>query len=161
MADAELEGDLLLVLHGVEGRRDLRDLDGTEAALDERHETLEELDRSLEAAASAAGASLECYQSNHEGELVERIHAAGDGPVQGILINPGGLGHTSVVLRDALLAAELPFVEVHCSNTASREEFRHRSLLTDIAVGIVMGFGPESYRLGLAALLGHLGRGDA
>jgi 3-dehydroquinate dehydratase-2 len=117
--------------------------------------TLAEIDRALEAAGKEAGASLEFFQSNHEGELVERIQAAA-GVADGILINPAGLTHTSVVLRDALLATGLPVVEVHLSNVHARESFRRTSLVSDVAVGVVCGFGPASYRLGLSGLLSHL-----
>lgn len=117
--------------------------------------TLPEIDRSLEAAGKEAGAELRFFQSNHEGEIVERIQSA-VGEAHGVLINPAGLTHTSVVLRDALLATGLPVVEVHLSNVAAREEFRHTSLISDVAVGVVSGFGPASYTLGLEGLLGHL-----
>ena len=117
--------------------------------------TLAEIDRSLAAAAAPAGVALEFFQSNHEGEIVERIQQARD-RVQGILINPAGLTHTSVVLRDALLGAGLPVVEVHLSNIHARESFRRSSLVSDVAVGVVCGFGPASYRLGLDGLVAHL-----
>ena len=119
--------------------------------------TLAEIDRTLEAAGTEAGAELRFFQSNHEGEIVERIQSAA-AEVQGILLNPAGLTHTSVVLRDALLASGLPVVEVHLSNVAAREEFRRTSLVSDVAVGVVSGFGPASYGLGLQGLLGHLRR---
>jgi len=114
--------------------------------------TLAEIDRALEAAGKEAGASIESFQSNHEGELVERIQAAA-GTADGILINPAGLTHTSVSLRDALAATELPVVEVHLSNVFARETFRQHSYVSGIARGVVSGFGPTSYRLGLEALL--------
>ncbi len=115
--------------------------------------TLAEVDAALVARAGKLGCGLTSLQSNHEGELIDAIQG---GSADGFLINPGGFGHTSVSLRDAFLAADRPMVEVHCSNTAAREEFRHRSLLTDIAVGLVMGFGADSYDLGLRALVKHL-----
>lgn len=117
--------------------------------------TLAEIDRSLEEAAARAGVAVESFQSNHEGAIVERIQQA-RGRVQGILINPAGLTHTSVVLRDALLGAGLPVVEVHLSNVHAREPFRRTSLVSDVAVGVVCGFGPASYRLGLDGLVAHL-----
>jgi len=124
--------------------------------------TLAEIDADLRALAKQLGAEAECFQSNYEGALVERLHeTVGVGPgegLDGILINPAGLTHTSVVLRDALLATGLPVVEVHLSNVFVREAFRHRSFVSDIAIGVVSGLGPEGYRLGLRALIGHLRR---
>ena len=114
-------------------------------------ETLSEIDASLERLAGELGLTVSTMQSNHEGELVEAIQGA-VGKVDAILINPAGLTHTSVVLRDALLATGIPFVEVHLSNIHAREEFRRVSLLADAAVGVVCGFGSSSYLLGLRAL---------
>jgi 3-dehydroquinate dehydratase-2 len=119
--------------------------------------TLAEIDAALADQAKAAGAEVEAVQSNHEGELIDRIQGA-RGAAEGILVNPGGLTHTSVALRDALLASGLPVVEVHLSNIFAREAFRRHSYVSDVAVGVVTGFGPGSYRLGLEALLEHLGR---
>jgi 3-dehydroquinate dehydratase-2 len=118
--------------------------------------TLPQIEDKLSALAGELDASLECFQSNHEGELIERIHGGGAAGVEGILINPGGLGHGSISLRDAFLAAELPFVELHCSNIHAREEFRRQSVLSDIAVGSISGFGAASYELALRAILHHL-----
>jgi 3-dehydroquinate dehydratase-2 len=117
--------------------------------------SLAEIDARLADQAKRAGAELRAVQSNHEGELIDRIQEA-RGWASGILVNPGGLTHTSVALRDALLGAALPVVEVHLSNIFSREAFRRHSYVSDVAVGVVTGFGAESYRLGLEALLGHL-----
>jgi 3-dehydroquinate dehydratase-2 len=117
--------------------------------------TLEEINADLIQQASALGASISCYQSNHEGGLVDRIHQAKD-QVAGILINAGAFTHTSVALRDALLAVAIPFVEVHLSNTHAREPFRHHSYLADRAVGVICGFGPTSYLLALEGLVSHL-----
>ena len=117
--------------------------------------TLESIEERLGLIANELGVDLECYQSNREGELVERIHAAVD-QVDGILVNPAAYTHTSIALRDAFLAVEIPFVEVHLSNVHAREEFRHKSLLADCAIGSVVGFGASSYSLGLRALVGTL-----
>ena len=119
--------------------------------------TLDEINEDLTAVAKEWGTEVEFFQSNHEGALIERIQEAVSW-ADGILINPGGLTHTSVTLRDALLASGLPVVEVHCSNVFSREEFRQRSYISGIAVGVISGFGPTSYWLGLHALLDHLER---
>jgi 3-dehydroquinate dehydratase-2 len=117
--------------------------------------TLGEIDARLADQAKRAGAELRAVQSNHEGELIDRIQEA-RGWAAGLLVNPGGLTHTSVALRDALLGAALPVVEVHLSNIFARETFRRHSYVSDVALGVVTGFGAESYRLGLEALLGHL-----
>ena len=117
--------------------------------------TLDQINADLTQQASALGASIRCYQSNHEGALVDQIHQ-GNGQVAGILINAGAFTHTSVALRDALLAVAIPFVEVHLSNTHAREPFRHHSYLADRAVGVICGFGPTSYRLALEGLVSHL-----
>jgi len=116
--------------------------------------TMAEIDAELQAA-TPEGVTLESFQSNHEGELIDAIQGA-MGTTNGLLVNPGGLTHTSVALRDALLAAALPFVEVHLSNIHGREEFRRVSVMADVAVGVVCGFGPSSYLLGLRGLLEHL-----
>jgi 3-dehydroquinate dehydratase-2 len=118
-------------------------------------ETLDEINRRIEAAARESGVAVDFFQSNHEGALVERIQIA-PATARGILINPAGLTHTSVVLRDALLGARLPVVEVHLSNIHAREPFRRSSLISDVAIGVVVGFGPASYVLGFQALLVHL-----
>lgn len=114
--------------------------------------TLVEIDANLVVQAKEAGCAIRSLQSNHEGVLIDEIHDCAT-VAQGILINPGGFTHTSVALRDALLAVALPVVEVHLSNVFSREPFRRHSYLSDIAVGVISGFGPASYRLGLTALL--------
>jgi len=114
--------------------------------------TLAEIDARLQRLAGDLGAKVECAQSNHEGELVELIQKARDW-ADGIVINPAAYTHTSIALRDALLAVGLPFVEVHLSNVHRREPFRHRSLLADVAVGVVAGFGAMSYELALRGLI--------
>ena len=114
--------------------------------------TLDEIDAGLRELGDSQGASVETFQSNHEGDLVDRVHAA-RGATDGIVINPGGLTHTSVVLRDAMIASEVPFIEVHLSNVHAREPFRHRSLLADVAVGQICGLGAIGYELAVRALL--------
>ena len=119
--------------------------------------TLEDIEAELVRVAKEAGAEVQCFQSNHEGALIDRIHEARTW-ADGIVINPGGLTHTSVALRDALSGVELPVVEVHLSNVAAREDFRQRSLISPIVLGVVSGFGPTSYRLGLEGLIAHAQR---
>ena len=119
------------------------------------HERLVEIDSALLGIAEARGVSLRIRQSNHEGELIDAIHGA-MGNCRGIIINAAGYTHTSVALRDALLGASLPVVEVHLSNLARREAFRQRSLIADVAVGTIQGFGGYGYRLALEALIHHL-----
>jgi 3-dehydroquinate dehydratase-2 len=108
--------------------------------------TLEDIESAAKAQAASAQAVLASYQSNHEGALIDRIHAARAEKVDAIIINPGALTHTSVALRDALAGVAIPFVEVHISNIHKREPFRHKSFLSDIAVGVICGLGTEGYR---------------
>ncbi len=117
--------------------------------------TLADIEAALRSEAAGLAVELDCFQSNHEGALVDRIHAA-RGEVDGILINAGAYTHTSIALRDALLAVAIPFVELHLSNVHAREPFRHRSYLADKAIGVICGFGAASYSLALQGLLGHL-----
>jgi 3-dehydroquinate dehydratase-2 len=117
--------------------------------------TLEEINRLLEAEGEKLQAKVSTMQSNHEGVLVDAIHAA-KGEHQGILINAGAYTHTSVALRDAIAAVGIPTVEVHLSNIYQREAFRHHSYIAAVAIGQISGFGAESYRLGLQALVHHL-----
>jgi 3-dehydroquinate dehydratase II len=114
--------------------------------------TLAEINRRLEEAASERGAVLRIVQSNHEGVLIDAIHAA-VGSADGVLINPGALTHTSYALRDAIAGAGIPTVEVHLSNVYAREAFRHTSVIAPVCRGQVSGFGARSYLLGLEALL--------
>ncbi|HBC40898.1 MAG: type II 3-dehydroquinate dehydratase [Pseudanabaena sp. M051S1SP1A06QC] len=117
--------------------------------------TLAQINDRLTQDATELGAELTFLQSNHEGVLIDTIHAAFQ-VKQGILINPGGLTHTSVALRDAIASVNIPTVEVHLSNIHKREEFRHHSFIAPIAIGQISGFGAESYRLGLRALVTHI-----
>jgi 3-dehydroquinate dehydratase-2 len=117
--------------------------------------SLAAIEADLRRQAEGLGVDLACFQSNHEGALVDRIQAA-SGHCDGILINAAAYTHTSVAIRDALLAVAIPFVELHLSNVHAREAFRHRSLLADKAVGVICGFGPGSYRLALEGLVGRL-----
>lgn len=119
-------------------------------------ETLADINNQLAQRAHAAGHELAWYQSNAEHELIGRIHQARDEQVAWILINPGAFTHTSVALRDALAAVGIPFIELHMSNVHAREPFRHHSYLSDLAVGVICGFGSASYRLALEAALAKL-----
>ena len=118
--------------------------------------TLAEIDGALAARAAAAGHALDSLQSNAEAELVERVQAAGRDGTAFILLNPAAFTHTSVALRDALAAVAIPFIEIHLSNPHAREPFRHTSYFSDLAVGVVAGFGADSYRYALEAALARL-----
>ena len=107
-------------------------------------------------AANSNDLELEFKQSNIEGELVNIIQSCLGAEIAGVVINPGAYGHTSIAIRDAFLAIAMPFVEVHVSNVYAREPFRHKSYLSDVAVGVIAGFGANSYELGLRALYDHL-----
>lgn len=121
-------------------------------------DTLADINSSLAALARELGWELETFQSNGEGDLVTRIQQAGTSNA-GIVINPGAYTHTSVAIRDAVASVSVPTVECHLSNIHRREEFRHRSLIVDVAVGQVMGFGADSYLLALRALVSLLASG--
>ena len=140
----------ILVLHGVNlnmfGKRDPAQY-GTL--------TLDEINQQIEGLAKELGCNVETFQTNHEGELVEAIQGL-RGKADGALINAAAFTHTSLAVRDAVLAVGVPFVEVHLSNIFAREPERRRSLLADLALGIVAGFGAESYRLGLDGLVRRL-----
>lgn len=119
-------------------------------------DTLEDINQRVSARAMLSGVSIQARQSNHEGALIDALHDARTWAV-GVVMNPGAYTHTSIALRDAISATQLPVVEVHLSNVHAREEFRHRSLLAPVCVGQIAGFGWRSYILGIDALLGHLG----
>ena len=119
--------------------------------------TLAEIDADLAAAARAAGHELNALQSNAEHVLIDRIQAARADGTAFILINPAAFTHTSIALRDALAAVTIPFIEIHLSNPHAREAFRHRSFVSDLALGVICGFGADSYRLALQAALKRLG----
>src|SRR5574343_615152 len=118
--------------------------------------TLSDIDIALARMAEGAGVELESFQSNHEGALIERVHAARDQGVRYIIINPAAYTHTSVALRDAMAAIGIPFIEVHLSNVHARETFRHHSYFSDLAVGVITGLGREGYLLALEYLLSKL-----
>jgi 3-dehydroquinate dehydratase-2 len=143
----------ILVLHGPN-----LNLLGTREPAIYGASTLADIDRQLATQATAAGHSLQSLQSNAEHVLIDRIHAARQDGTAFILINPGAFTHTSIALRDALLGAERPFIEVHLSNVHAREPFRQHSYLSDIAVGVICGFGPHSYELALQAAIARLAR---
>ena len=117
--------------------------------------TLADIENAAKAQVEAAHARLECFQSNHEGALIDRIHAAKSEGVDMIVINPGGLTHTSISLRDALAGVAIPFIEVHITNIHQRESFRHNSYLSPIAVGVICGLGVDGYCLALDFALKH------
>jgi 3-dehydroquinate dehydratase-2 len=117
--------------------------------------TLDDIEQALKDLGKDLGATIDCRQSNQEGELIDWLHDA-RGSFDGVVINPGGLTHTSVSLRDGISATGLPVVEVHISNTAARESFRHHSVTAAVCIGSVTGFGKNSYTLGLRALIDYL-----
>lgn len=118
--------------------------------------TLADIDARLLALATAANAGLTCFQSNHEGHLVDRIQAAREDGTDFIILNPAAYTHTSVAIRDALAAVALPFIEVHLSNVHRREAFRHHSYFSDLAVGVVAGLGAAGYEAALRYALDHV-----
>ena len=118
-------------------------------------QTLEDIQEELLTLASELGTKLRFFQSNSEGEMIDCIHNSA-GSIDGILINAGAYTHTSIALRDALLGVAIPYVEVHLSNIYSREEFRHKSFLSDKALGLVCGFGANSYQLALKGIVSYL-----
>jgi 3-dehydroquinate dehydratase II len=120
-------------------------------------ETLPGIEARVQARAAQLGIDLTSFQSNHEGEIIDKIHGAKVDGVGGILLNPGGYTHSSVAIRDALLAVEVPFIEIHISNVSAREPFRQKNLFSDIAMGTISGLGGFGYILGLEALHELLG----
>ena len=120
--------------------------------------TLADIHLAMEARARADGIRIESFQSNSEGELIDRIQSAASEDIRFIIINPAGYTHTSVALRDALLAVNIPFIEVHLSNIHARESFRQHSYFSDIAVGVICGLGAQGYELALEAALAALAR---
>ncbi|MGE5945457.1 MAG: type II 3-dehydroquinate dehydratase [Betaproteobacteria bacterium] len=147
-ASSQVEKMRILVIHGPN-----LNLLGTREPEIYGSTTLSDINLSLARLAEAAGVALEAFQSNHEGALIERIHAAREQGVGAIIINPAAYTHTSVALRDALAAVAIPFVEVHLSNVHAREVFRHHSYFSDLAIGVICGLGHDGYRLALDYLL--------
>lgn len=141
----------ILVLHGPN-----LNLLGTREPDVYGHDSLADIDSRLKHQAAAAGKSLTSFQSNAEHALIDRVHAAKSEGVRFIVINPAAFTHTSIALRDALTGVAIPFIEVHLSNVHAREAFRHQSYLSDKAVGVVCGFGAQSYELALTAALSRL-----
>ena len=119
------------------------------------NQSLEQIEKELIQTAKQNRFNLECFQSNHEGKILDKIQVS-IGNVNGILINAGALTHTSVALRDALVGSNIPFIELHISNVFNRERFRKESFLTDKAIGIISGFGVYSYFLSLEAIINYL-----
>lgn len=118
--------------------------------------TLADIHAAMDARARAEGVQIETYQSNSEGEMIDRVQAAAAEGIEFIILNPAGYTHTSVALRDALAAVAIPFIEVHLSNIHARESFRHHSYFSEIAVGVICGLGAQGYELALDAALARL-----
>jgi 3-dehydroquinate dehydratase-2 len=140
----------ILVLHGPN-----LNLLGTREPQIYGTETLADIDARLASTAARHGALLEAFQSNHEGVLIDRVHAAKREGVHGIVINPAAFTHTSLGLRDALTAVSIPFVEIHLSNVHAREAFRHHSYFSAVAIGTIVGLGSRGYDFALEFLLGR------
>ena len=122
--------------------------------------TLADIEKRAVALATELGHELDCYQSNAEHELIDRVQQAQQDDVDFIILNPGAFTHTSVALRDALLAVDIPFIEIHLSNTFAREEFRHNSYFSDIAAACLFGFGDYGYELAVHAASRHVATGE-
>jgi 3-dehydroquinate dehydratase-2 len=148
---AKADQEKVLVLHGPN-----LNLLGTREPEHYGKTTLAGINALLVKSAQAAGVGLECYQSNVEGELVNRIQQALADRIGFIIINPAAFTHTSVAIRDALAAVKIPFIEVHLSNVYKREDFRHRSYFSDLAVGVISGLGAAGYELALDYALRHM-----
>ena len=143
----------LLVLHGPN-----LNLLGTREPKPYGSTTLSDINLALARRAESAGVELESFQSNHEGALIERVHAAREQGVRFIILNPAAYTHTSIALRDALAGTAIPFVEVHLSNVHAREPFRQHSYFSDLAIGVIAGLGSEGYLLALEYLLTRLAK---
>jgi 3-dehydroquinate dehydratase-2 len=150
-ATGEKQNLVILALHGPN-----LNLLGTREPEIYGRTTLADIHTAMETRARASGVRLESFQSNHEGELIDRIQSAPEQGVAFIIINPAAYTHTSIALRDALTAVAIPFIEVHLSNIHSREAFRRQSYLSDIAVGVIAGLGAQGYTLALEAALTRL-----
>lgn len=122
--------------------------------------SLDDIEERAKSLATELGHELECYQSNAEHELIDRVQQAATDKVSFIILNPGAFTHTSIALRDALLAVEIPFIELHLSNTFAREEFRHNSYFSDIAQSCLFGFGAYGYELALHAASNYVAGGE-
>ena len=120
------------------------------------HDTLADVQDRAVGLGRERGVTVDCFQSNHEGQLIDRIHAARLDGTGYVVINPGGLTHTSVALRDALAGVAIPFIEIHVSNVHRRESFRHHSYLSEIAAGVIVGFGVQGYKMALNAAIDRL-----
>ncbi|MCB1743651.1 MAG: type II 3-dehydroquinate dehydratase [Gammaproteobacteria bacterium] len=143
----------LLVLHGPN-----LNLLGTREPDIYGRTTLDDINRELQAVAAANGDELQAFQSNHEGALVDRVQQAAAEGVQFVILNPAAFTHTSVALRDALKGVAIPFIEIHLSNVHAREAFRRHSYFSDVAVGVIAGFGAKGYALAYEAARDHLRR---
>lgn len=147
------QGPRILVLHGP----NLNLLGRREPEIYGR-QTLADIHAAMEARARADSVQIESYQSNSEGELIDRVQAAAAEGIEFIIINPGGYTHTSIALRDALSGVAIPFIELHLSNIHAREAFRQHSYFSDIAVGVICGLGAQGYELALDAALARIRR---
>ena len=141
----------ILLLHGPN-----LNLLGTREPSHYGHQTLADINQAASQTAAGKGFQLTSLQSNAENALIERVHAAATDGTEFIVINPAGFTHTSVALRDALAGVAIPFIEVHLSNVHARESFRRHSYFSDLALGVIAGFGAMSYELALEAAIGHL-----